>query len=199
MSLPPIAIRSNGSNALVTSYDWDMYNEEFKFNAVTLPSASLSVTSETVTSMENTGNSYSGGSSGVNAGSALPEVTGADNGKVLTVVNGAWDKEAVPTELPTVGSTDNGKILEVVAGQWNVGARRDDLPTVMPSDAGKILRVTDNGFWSVVEPQYMKYVRLDSMAQYNAISQKDPATVYLIGTPSVNYIYLYTQLIWSEN
>ena len=198
MSLPPIAIRANSSNALVTSYDWDMYNEEFKFNAVTLPSASLSVTSETVTSMENTGNSYSGGSPGVNAGSALPEVTGTDNGQVLTVVNGAWDKAAVPTELPSVASTDNGKLLEVVGGQWAIGDRRQDLPTVMPADAGKILRVTDNGFWAVVEPQYMKYVRLDSMSEYNAISQKDPSTVYLIGSPSVTYIYLYTQLIWSE-
>jgi lipocalin len=69
----------------------------------------------------------------------------------------------------------------------------------MSSDAGKILRVTDNGFRAVVEPQYMKYVRLSSMSEYNAISQKDPATVYLIGSPSVTYIYLYTQLIWSEN
>ena len=137
----------------------------------------------------------SGGNSG---GTNLPAVTGTDDGKVLTVVSGAWNKAAVPKELPTVGSTDNGKILEVVAGQWNVGARRDDLPTVMPSDAGKILRVTDNGFWAVVDPEFMKIVRLSSMSEYNAISQKDPATVYLIGTPTVTYIYLYTQLIWSE-
>lgn len=198
MSLPPIAIRANSSNALVTSYDWDMYNEEFKFNAVTLPSASLSVTSETVTSIENTGNSYSGGSSGVNAGSALPEVTGTDDGKVLTVVNGAWDKAAVPTELPSVGTSDNGKVLMVVAGSWIKNSIPDELPTVTNADAGKILQVSNNGFWEAATPQYMKYVRLSSMAEYNAISQKDPATVYLIGTPTVTYIYLYTQLIWSE-
>ena len=162
MSLPPIAIRANSSNALVTSYDWDMYNEEFKFNAVTLPSASLSVTSETVTSMENTGNSYSGGSSGVNAGSALPEVTGTDDGKVLTVVNGAWDKAAVPTELPSVGTSDNGKVLMVVAGSWIKNSIPDQLPTVTASDAGKILQVSTNGFWEAATPSGGGSVTVDS-------------------------------------
>jgi hypothetical protein len=202
MSLPPIAIRSNGSNALVTSYDWDMYNEELKFNAVTLPSASLSVTSETVTSLGNSDTGFSGVNSGgrTTPGTiGLPEVTGTDDGKVLTVVNGAWDKAAVPTELPSVASTDNGKFLEVVSGQWAVGSRPETLPTVTTEDAGKILQVANNGFWEAATPQFMKYVRLSSMSEYNAISQKDPATVYLIGSPSVNYIYLYTQLIWSEN
>jgi hypothetical protein len=167
----------------------------------TLWTGTPSYNGDTTYNTDTPGTGYSGGNSGAGAagGAGLPAVTGSDDGKVLTVVNGAWDKAAVPTELPSVASTDNGKLLEVVAGQWSVGARRDDLPTVMPADAGKILRVTDNGFWAVVEPQYMKYVRLPSISDYNALSQKDPATVYLIGTPSVNYIYLYTQLIWSEN
>lgn len=201
MTRQPIAVRSNGDNYLVTSYDWDMYNEEFKFNAVTLPSGSISVTSETVTSLGNSDAGFSGVNSGGRAtpgASNLPDVTGSDDGKVLTVVNGAWDKDDVPKELPTVASTDNGKLLEVVSGQWAVGARRDDLPAVMASDAGKIMQVTDNGFWALTQPQFMKFVSLSSMAEYNAISPKDPTTFYLIGTPSVTYIYLYTQLIWSE-
>lgn len=50
--------------------------------------------------------------------STLPSVTSTDNGKVLTVVSGAWAKANVPTELPSVSSTDNGKFLRVVDGAW---------------------------------------------------------------------------------
>lgn len=49
----------------------------------------------------------------------LPIVTSADNSKVLSVVNGVWDKANVPTELPAVTSSDNGKVLSVSNGNWN--------------------------------------------------------------------------------
>lgn len=167
----------------------------------TLWTGTPSYNGDTTYNTDTPGTGYSGGNSGAGAaggGAGLPAVTGTDDGKVLTVVNGAWDKAAVPTELPSVASTDNGKFLEVVAGQWAVGHRVEELPTVTNADAGKILQVANNGFWEAATPQFMKYVRLSSMSEYNAISQKDPATVYLIGSPSVTYIYLYTQLIWSE-
>ena len=48
----------------------------------------------------------------------LPIVTSADNGKVLGVVSGVWDKTDIPKELPTVTSADNGLYLEVVNGAW---------------------------------------------------------------------------------
>ena len=51
-------------------------------------------------------------------GSSLPPVTSDDNGDVLTVVDGAWDKAEVPKELPTVTSVDNGDVLTVVDGAW---------------------------------------------------------------------------------
>ena len=52
------------------------------------------------------------------SGSSLPEVTGANNGQVLTVVEGEWAAAAVPTELPAVTSEDNGDVLKVVEGVW---------------------------------------------------------------------------------
>lgn len=55
----------------------------------------------------------------------LPHVSSADNGKVLTVVNGAWTVAAPTAELPTVTSSNNGEVLTVVEGAWAVAA----LPT----------------------------------------------------------------------
>ena len=50
--------------------------------------------------------------------SELPAVTAANNGNVLTVVNGAWAAAAVPTELPAVTAEDNGSVLTVAEGAW---------------------------------------------------------------------------------
>ena len=52
----------------------------------------------------------------------LPTVKAADNGDVLTVVNGKWAKAALPTELPAVTSDNNGMVLTVVEGAWAVAA-----------------------------------------------------------------------------
>ena len=48
----------------------------------------------------------------------LPAVTEEDNGKILQVVNGDWNKTEPASGLPEVTSTDNGKILGVVEGEW---------------------------------------------------------------------------------
>lgn len=55
------------------------------------------------------------------AGIELPAVTAADNGDLLTVVNGKWAKASAPKELPTVSATDNGSVLKVIDGAWGVG------------------------------------------------------------------------------
>ena len=47
---PPLVVTLRGTSYQVQSYDWDLYNEEYKFVARTSPAASLTVESETVTS-----------------------------------------------------------------------------------------------------------------------------------------------------
>lgn len=61
------------------------------------------------------------------AKSALPAVSVADNGDVLTVVNGAWSKSDPPSSLPSYTTSDNGKVLTVdgtgttAALEWAAG------------------------------------------------------------------------------
>lgn len=82
-------------------------------------------------------------------GGKLPEVTSDDNGKILKVKDGAWDKgeNISGDKLPQVSSQDNGKVLKVVNGEWNIDNDEGDrLPVVTSSDNGKVLTVK-NGAW----------------------------------------------------
>ena len=63
---------------------------------------------------------YQGG-----GGSSLPAVTADDNGKVLAVVEGDWDKADAPKELPTVTTAHNGRVLKVANGAWRIGYDND--------------------------------------------------------------------------
>lgn len=59
--------------------------------------------------------------SALSVGIELPSVTSADNGDVLTVVDGAWNKTTPSSGLPTVSVLDNGKVLVVLNGEWSAG------------------------------------------------------------------------------
>ena len=52
------------------------------------------------------------------SGKLLPTVYSSDDGKVLTVKNGTWQKVAPASGLPDVTTTDDGKVLSVVSGAW---------------------------------------------------------------------------------
>lgn len=51
-ALPLILFRYSGSKYLVETYDFDLYNDEIKISAISLPVGTLSVESETVTPIE---------------------------------------------------------------------------------------------------------------------------------------------------
>ena len=77
----------------------------------------------------------------------LPHVSSADNGKVLTVVNGAWAVATPAAELPTVTSSNNGEILTVSGGNWVSAVPASQLPTVTATDNGDVLTVVE-GVWA---------------------------------------------------
>lgn len=83
----------------------------------------------------------------VTIGAELPAVTAADNGDVLTVVEGAWAKAEPTAELPAVTATDNGDVLTVVEGSWAKAEPASQLPAVTASDNGDVLTVV-SGEWA---------------------------------------------------
>ena len=84
------------------------------------------------------------------SGSDLPIVTVDDNGKILKVINGEWNKGDETKELPDVTVQDDGKVLKVSNGAWTVGQESgggSDLPSVTVEDNGEVLTVVD-GEWA---------------------------------------------------
>lgn len=209
MQLPPMFVKSHGVWALVSTYDWDMQNEDVDFKAVTLPTALLSVTSETITSMAgNNGTATSSGGGGSSRETdpvfssspasgitnsdiinwrglqGLPSLEQSDNGKSLVAVDGLWEKGRI---LPSVSSSDNGKVLKVVSGVWTKGT--DDTGYVKPSNGipssdmeqavQTSLGKADSALQSVPS-DYKKVVECANQAAYEAITPKDSGTLYVI-------------------
>ena len=77
----------------------------------------------------------------------LPEVSAADNGKLMGVTGGEWAAVAAPVELPAVAAADKGKLLGVTGGEWAAVAAPVELPAVTKADAGKVLMVSEDGEW----------------------------------------------------
>lgn len=96
------------------------------------------------------GNSFFGGG-GVSAGAGgsgtpLPEVSPADNGKVLKAQGGEWVAAEPDVALPEVTADDNGKTLKVKNGEWVTDTPDVALPEINADDEGKYLKVKD-GEW----------------------------------------------------
>ena len=81
----------------------------------------------------------------------LPHVSSADNGKVLTVVNGAWAVATPANPLPAVTRKNVGEVLTVVngpyGGSWAAAAPASQLPTVTATENGEVLTVVE-GAWA---------------------------------------------------
>ena len=88
---------------------------------------------------------------------SIPSFTTDDEGKVLSVKDGALSWEEA-SSLPSATTEDDGKVLQVVNGQpkWEtltVEESEAELPAVTDADNGKFLRVV-NGVWAAESIPY---------------------------------------------
>ena len=76
--------------------------------------------------------------------SGLPDVTSADNGKILKVVSGEWNKADAPREVPVIGLGDNDKVLTVESGAaaWVSPKKMTQLYDVIPME-NPLYRISD--------------------------------------------------------
>ena len=92
----------------------------------------------------------------------LPIVTSADNGKVLGVVGGVWDKANPPTELPAVTSADNGLYLEVVNGEWQKQHLLTEGDFIYESGDTILAYLSESGSTKYVDIQSQTHYKLDT-------------------------------------
>lgn len=114
-------------------------------------------------------------------GSELPSVTSSDNGKVLEVINGKWDKGSISggSDLPDVTSSDNGKILKVINGEWGKGEESQGESDINKNDLlcglsnSKIL-IDDNNMLKRIGDKVGQYMNDYYITEdYNAIINGD--------------------------
>lgn len=99
----------------------------------------------------------------------LPDVTTSDNGKVLGVVNGNWQKitPEFPKELPSVTTSDNGKVLSVVGGKWqSVTPEIPDVQSEIP-----VFNLAEKCLTAVTLPEGQSVAETDTADIVEALGQ----------------------------
>lgn len=87
----------------------------------------------------------------------LPEVTSADNGDVLTVVNGAWAKADPPSGLPDMTSASLGDVLSV--------ANTYDTGTLLPEQTITVTALQTE-YFPTTDPEIMNLKAGDEVTVY---------------------------------
>lgn len=147
----PIAIYCNSAYSIIQSYEWNLVEDELRMKALTLPAASLTVTSEKITSTGNAGAGSSGGSSGGGGGGGGSTVTvtpGTTAGGSIATIGVDGTDYTIKNGV-AYGASGNGKAILTANGQSRTLLLEgwSELPSVSSSDNGKVLKVA-NGAWA---------------------------------------------------
>lgn len=168
VAITPDSTPTNGSNRLVTSdgvYDaLATKQDKLTFDLAPTENSPNSLTSGAV--YDALDNLPSGG------GVALPDVSASDNGKVLTVVNGEWDKAAAPSGGGSGGLSNDAK--EALLALLEKVAYIDESGEEYYSDLEDALYgTTTTGITAVFSPGQTEFVTtdtLESLRQYLTVT-----------------------------
>jgi hypothetical protein len=93
--------------------------------------------------------------------------------------------DTVDSGLPTVTSQDNGKVLKVVDGAWDLGDAPSGLPAVTHSDRGKILMAMPTGpstaEWQLVDNPDVSTLTMTTNSNGEIDLSKQLATKQVVG------------------
>lgn len=148
----PIAIYCNSAYSIIQSFEWNLVEDELRMKALTLPAASLTVTSETITSTGNAGAGSSGGSSGGGGGggggSTVTVTPGTTAGGSIATIGVDGTDYTIKNGV-AFGASGNGKTILTANGQSRTLLLEgwSELPPTTSSDNGKVLKVA-NGAWA---------------------------------------------------
>ncbi len=181
----PFVLGLRGTLFVLKSYDWDLKEDNLKFTALSLPAATLTIIGETISVIGNgTGGTSSGGSSSGGGGVSqefdpvfMQSPAGGITANDITTWDGKYSKPSggIPSsDMASAVQTSLGK-ADSAYQKPSGGIPKTDLASAVQTSLGK----ADSALQSVPS-DYKKVVFCASEAAYNAISPKDPDTLYLI-------------------
>ena len=156
---PPILLSAGSLDLKVLTYDWDLYEEELDLEAISLPSAIMTVDSEDVESMgdavipSSSGSSSSGGGGGGGTGSVNSIQVKDQYGTTHTKTPDSSGKVTLPN-YPTMLRNPNSLIFAQTAtstvvkeynGQSEVTITKADLEAILGGGGGGSGTVTSVG------------------------------------------------------
>lgn len=124
IGMPPLVFAKGGLNYWLETWSWDLYEDELEIDARTLPSASLTVQSETI--QESDGSTVSSSSSGSSGGGSSSSLGGGvqyfephNDGIIL---KSDYDYVSVPDVLLGEDEESLTYLLGIIAGNATQGA-----------------------------------------------------------------------------
>lgn len=124
IGMPPLVFAKGGLNYWLETWSWDLYEDELEIDARTLPSASLTVQSETIQESDgSTVSSSSSGSSGGGSSSSLGgSVTYFEPHNDGIILKADYEYVSVPDVLLGEDEESLTSLLAIIAGNATQGA-----------------------------------------------------------------------------
>lgn len=148
-------------------------------------------------SLDRRGNFVDSGYSYQDLQSPLPEVTSSDNGKVLKVISGEWNKGTIK-EVPSGGQT--GQVLTKTSSAYGWENPPKEIPDYTSADTGKVLLVDvfGNLMWSPLPSDELPSHGVQEAGKYLRVATD--GTLYWDSSSAAGAdLYIHRIHIWKTN